>query len=243
MARRWKRGGPLSPQHTNTDRTILRGDHYSCMSNITELCNRVAHATVAMDFNQEQLIDWLFDPDKIKRLRSVKGLVAPASDRNSYPLGAGCRLSMDFQMATTPTPMEGAWAIQPEAVPFTTTVAELKALYEQFCKVRYVANWLDANATPGAVRHYWPTMLSLAPNSEALKEASTFRYVEPAGISALLPLLRETAAIVVGALLLPKKELASQEKPMYVAFSDYPLQHSGLTISTPLHQFYLRHVS
>ncbi len=153
-------------------------------------------------------------------------------------------LSIDFQSASVVTPTTDAWEPQPDCGPFIDAITQMKAVYEAWCRVGHMLNWLDANATPGAIRHYWPTMLSLAPRCDALKEASTFRYVEPAGISALLPLLRETAGTVASALLLPELDLVTASSDnMLVTFQDYQLLHGETVIATPAHTFKLVHAN
>lgn len=238
-----RRRGVLSPLHhaAGNGRTTLRGDLYAATNAVGELCNRVAVATVPLEFSKEQLIDWLFLPDAVAKLRAVKGIVNPSTWRSSYTVQNGVNLSLDFQPSSIVTPINSAWQPQPGAHPFLHSVDKLKEVYHNFMKVMHVMNWMDANATPGAIRHYWPTMLSLAPHCVELNEASTFRYVEPAGISPMLPLLRETATLVASALLLPKYDTVQDGDGMIVTIGGHSFDHEGISIATPQHPFRLVH--
>lgn len=236
----------LSPSHieAGTNRTTLRGELINAAVMVHELCDRVAHATVPMAFHKEALIDGLFRPHVVAKLRAVKGMVNPSSWRNSYELCTGCTLSLDFRDSSIVTPMNAEFQPQPSAGPFIDAVNQLKNVYESFMKVQHVMNWLDANATPGAMRHYWPTIMSLAPKCPALIEASTFRHTDPPGISTLLPLLRETAGTVASALLLPKREVAQDSDPMIVNFGNYVLAYTEeMGIPTHPHGFRLEHTT
>lgn len=231
----------LSTLH-KTGRTTLGGQMRDANNVLTKLLDRVAHASCPMRVQKEQLIEALWAPDVVARLRQAKGLVQPSSWRNSYSIGPYCRLSIDFSNSSVPTPY-APLCLQPPAAAFSRLVEDLKVIYERFCMVKHVLNWMDANATPGAIRHYWPTMLTLAPKCDELMGASSVRYVEPEGISDLLPLLRETATTVASALLTPQVDTYDGADSMLLTFGHYSLSapSTGTTIETQPHPFQLFH--
>lgn len=238
-----RRANALSHLHLaqGQTRTILGKDLMIGAANVTELTDRVASHTIEMEWGQEWLIDNMFAPEAVAKLRAVKGLVTPESQRAFYSIVDGVKLSMDFDPTSVVTPLNSAWQPQPGAYKFIHAAEQAKAVYDSFCKVRHVMNWMDCNATPGAVRHYWPTMLSLVPDNAALKEASSVRHNTPAGITSLLPLLRETASTVASALLLPKVERTPTSHVSMLILGTHGLNVYDQRIETPMHTLFLKH--
>ena len=152
----WRRH--MSKAHHKTSRSTLGNSLPVAVQNVEQLADRVAAATVRLEFDKEQLIHWLFKPDAVQKLCAVKGFVNPSSWRYSYLVQIGVNLSLDFQTSSIVTPMNSAWQPQPEAYPFIETVDKLRGIYHDFMKVMHVMNWMDANATPGAIRQYWPNV-------------------------------------------------------------------------------------
>lgn len=177
----------------------------AALKTITQMELNVAAATAPVTYTMEDVIHWLVPKDIIAKLRAVNSLLSHASSTLYVSTDKVCPDSMLLSMHFEGT---GIYAPAPHLLcfdPDTIVVPHLRAVYAvnlQFRNVRAVVQWFnDKQATFGAVRHYWPSMLSLMPDCTALHEADGIRFKDIPGISEIVPLMRETQAIVAAGLL------------------------------------------
>lgn len=110
--------------------------------------------------------------------------------------------------------------VRPISNELAAWVKRVDAVREDWARVKFMANWLDDNCTLGAIRYYWPSMLLLAPEHQALHQASPEGFRDNPAISRYLPLLRETATTVAALKLMP--EIAAGAQPTIMALKLKP---------------------
>jgi hypothetical protein len=101
------------------------------------------------------------------------------------------------------------------------------AIHQKWVEVRAVCAWLNLHsATLGAARYYWPSILMLMPQNEALAACGGARYKDVPGISEIIPLMRETATTIATMKLLPeeRKDAAVKSIVTMGGFADEELK-------------------
>lgn len=170
----------------------------------------------------EETISMLFDPDTIARARAARGIAEPGGAIQNYNLGQGRTLSVCYDEERHPLPIRGGmFRAQPNIGPLLAYLNDLERVYLAFEEVKAVLKWLNRNATPGAVRYYWPSAMKLtkdAPVWEKLQEVPS-RYTQPEGITDWLQVLKDSAATVSGMLMLPNDAKAVTRDKLFVQFA------------------------
>ena len=99
----------------------------------------------------------------------------------------------------------------PEAI--KVALEDIRGVHMRFNMLRDLLEWFDKNATPGAIKYYFPCLAALIPSDVGVHvrespfhKADGIRYKEPVGIAQHLPEIRSCAALVASALLLLKAE-------------------------------------
>jgi len=179
------------------------------------------------------VMGWLFPAKTLDILRQAAAVSYESSSRMNYSVAKDVDLFVYFDKQTKPmlAPASAAMSIDPvAALPLLDTIAQMRKVFESFAAVDHVMRWLDNNATPGAIRYYWPTMLSLVPDCAAVNIETPTRFIEPKGLAPLLPLLRETATTVASALLLPANDEQGTTKGLSLQFSQQTFMMHGIEI-------------
>jgi len=206
--------------------------HVQVENAVTALNRTCATAVAVMttyEFTREATLPMLFRDDDLEKLRQVRGMVTPMSTIQAYDLGPNVTLGINYDGALVPTVTRERLAIYPERVlPLAAYIAEVKAIHEKFEEVKAVLRWLNRNATPGAIRYYWPTALQLCPHSTAFRDLQQVptRYDVPRGISDWLPSIRDAAVTVAGSLLLPNTATPRIRNTMWLNFGPYRIHPS-----------------
>ena len=163
---------------------------------------------VDINFTLEDVIDWCVDKD-IKKLLMDAHKVTYADNfwgsAGSVHIGGEMSLAIRYKEAGMFVPGDGYAkpGNGPDPKGIMAACLETLAIRDKFAKVQWVIDWLNLKqVTPGAARYYWPTILSLLPETHAVHKSDGQRYREPAGISEVIELMRETSAIVASALIL-----------------------------------------
>lgn len=151
----------------------------------------------------KELVEGMFAPETLHLARLGYGLFDTA--RHTYQQDQ----DIHFQVQLTAEGM--LYPAQMQIMPgskFEALHTAMDHALGRWARVRAMVAWFDvANTTPGAVKHYWPTMENLLPvdNTMLAKLVSTGgAFKEPRGISAIVPQLRETMETVAEAILLPE---------------------------------------
>lgn len=165
-------------------------------------------------------LEMLFDQDTLTRARNARGIIEPSSPTALYHVTPACWLGMHFDGSNTPTIMPEKLAVQPSAAPLLRMMEEARGIHDSFEEVKAVLQWMNRNATPGAVRYYWPTAMNLAKEAPIWKDLREVpsRYTIPRHIQDLLQSLKDTAATMAGALLLPDNVEPRPRAKMWLHF-------------------------
>jgi hypothetical protein len=158
-------------------------------------------------FEGGNILNWFFEEEVLRRLRLVKDLIPIAYSNEDYVLIPGVRINIDFKRLAVPTILPVSY--RPDLTkcqPIIEAAKKALEIHRKYARVKHMLRWFNRNATPGAIRAYWPAALALCPNSvsmQALMDAAPARYDTPRDIGTLLPLIRETASTVAAMELIP----------------------------------------
>lgn len=183
------------------------GDNYveSACTALNIACLKEANMFVR-DFIARDVVPILFRDDQVAKLTAVHGLLAIEREIWDYDLTPYLNGSVTIQTDYMPAPRHTALYWQSErAGPLASAVTTLNQLHVKWGAVKHLLRWFNRNATPGAVRANWPSILKLCPDSPALRELqhAPLRYTNPQDLSSLLPLIRATAATVAAMAMIP----------------------------------------
>lgn len=223
MGRKGRRQiGVLTPQR-NDERSSIGDLH---VSNAGDALNRTCAATIAemtsYGRTREQTLPMLFRDDDLDKLKAVRGMVKTSGDTRGYQIQPSVTLFIDYEEALLPAIEAGRLYIQPDRVgPLLTYIAEVKAIHDRFEEVKGVLRYLNRNATPGAIRYYWPAALKLCPNTTAFADLVEVpsRYTIPPKIGDWMQSLKDAAATVTGSLMLPQTATPRTRNTMWLTFS------------------------
>lgn len=200
------------------------------------------HQTVACmvkaDFTKEELIRWLFDDDTRCRLQSAYPLSEKHTLHQQYEV-PGCgqaNVWISFEDVEMLVPRRDVVNVDAIAAqPLFDVCAAIAKIREDFAIVHYVLEWMDTNATMGAMRYYWPSVGALAPDFELGNCPVSFR--DPKGIENMPHLLRHAARVVAEAQLIPKQTIPS--RGISLPFTGHTIEPFGQIFYAPARDFYI----
>lgn len=232
-----RRGGFQNvPAATYSERSSLGDAHVdAAITEITKLAQRAVATMTHYELTRESTLPMLFRDDDIAKLQAVRGMVQAHAATMSYMLQPSVFLFISYEDAQVPTIERDRLYIQPGRVgPLLNFVAAVKAVHDRYEEVKGVLRWLNRNATPGAIRFYWPTAMKLTPKSliwADLREVPS-RYSVPPNISGWLQPLRDAAATMAGAAMLPATAAERPRETMWLSFHSCPVKLDGNAGST-----------
>ena len=162
---------------------------------------------VPLNFDLQAICNWCFPADALAKLREALPLVYCATHIHTYPIkieGVSTRLSLELDGIGYPAPNETLFKLPPGNLLYDAII-HMQKIVKQFNEVRMVINWMDKNASVGALRYYFPAILSLIPaDNTPLFEVNGNVHKTPQGIADYVPLIRDRVSpLIVSALLLP----------------------------------------
>ena len=163
---------------------------------------------VPLNFDLQAICNWCFPADALAKLREALPLVDSASCRHIYPPikieGVSTRLALETGGIGYPAPNETLFKLPPGNLLYDAII-HMQKIVKQFNEVRMVINWMDKNASVGALRYYFPAILSLIPADKTpLFEVNGNVHKTPQGIADYVPLIRDRVSpLIVSALFLP----------------------------------------
>lgn len=216
------------------DERMSIGDTHveSAIQALNKTCGATVATMTSYDVSFNDTLRMLFPDDTLERMAAVKGLVDTRSVRASYEVVDGVVLSMDFEdsRAHVPTISPAALKLQHGRIdPLLNYIANIQAIHNRFEEVKAVLRWLNRNATPGAVRYFFPAALKLCPSSPALAELQHVpsRYTTPPKIGDWSQAIKDAATTVVSSLLLPADAVPATVKVMWLTFPKRSVHVSG----------------
>lgn len=188
---------------------------------IDKLCQKTMSVMTEYPFTREQTIPMLFPPDVLDRAHAAKGLIDPISNIVGYSV-RDAYLYLDYTGSHWPAIRAGdATELQPNAAPLLAFIKQVRTIHLQFEELKGVLRWLNRNATPGAIRYYFPIASALCPQSPSLKALPHVpsRYTQPAGINDWMQSIKDASACYASAQLLPvAAKPRSRERSMWLTF-------------------------
>lgn len=223
MAWRRRSSSGMAGYRNHDDRASIGDVHVEeAIHTISRWSAITAKLTLSYGKSREETLPLLFDHDVLKRAQAARGLIEPATKVMSYPnIWVGATLFIHYDDCHTPPLVSSAVGLQPGSGVLSQYLADLMRVHLQFEQVKGVIRWLNRNATPGAIRYFFPAAMKLTPKAPIwadLQEVPS-RYSVPDGISEWLPILKEAATTVTGALMLPNEaDMPSRDK-LWVSFA------------------------
>lgn len=172
---------------------------------------------------RETTLSMLFADDTIAKLKQVRGMVTTLGHIRAYTVVPGVDLHINYDGAMVPAVDDKMLALNQNASrlpPLLAYIAEVKAVHDRFEEVKAVLKWFNRNATPGAVRYYWPAAMKLCPNSRAwdgLQDVPS-RYTTPEDIGDWIQPIKDAAATVAGSAMLPSDAVPREQGNMWLTF-------------------------
>lgn len=187
---------------------------------LEDMAKRSVATQTKYGYTRDETIAMLFDPTDITHAQNARGIVSPQANVVLYRVAEGVDLGIDFAGCPTLAIDAARLSLQPCAAPLIAMVEQVSAIHYRFEEAKAALRWLNRHATPGAIRYYWPSAMQLtkdAPIWRDLQEVPS-RYNVPPGIGLILQSLKDAAATVSGALLLPDTTLTPRDK-MWLRFT------------------------
>lgn len=200
------------------------GDGYvdEAVAKLNRTCGAAVATMTKYGHSREKTLPMLFRDDDLAKLEAVLGMVDTSSQIELYKIIPDVFLSISYADAKVPTIEPDRLYLQPDRLaPLLSYIAEVKAIHDKFEEVKAVLRWFNRNATPGAIRYYWPTALELCPKApafDALQDVPT-RYHNPPKVSSWLQPIKDAAATVAGSLLLPGDAHPRIRDKMWLTFT------------------------
>ena len=200
MSRRRPRSAP-----PNGSLTVYQKQ--TALHKVKTLEKAMVSTMVPLNFDLQAICNWCFPADALAKLREALPLVDSATHRHTYPIkieGILTRLSLELDGIGYPALNETLFKLPPGNLLYDAII-HMQKIVKQFNEVRMVINWMDKNASVGALRYYFPAILSLIPaDNTPLFEVNGNVHKTPQGIADYIPLIRDRVSpLIVSALFLP----------------------------------------
>jgi hypothetical protein len=202
---------------------------------IDGLCQRTVAVMTEYSVSRDDTIRALFPPDVLERAMAARDLIEPNTHTIGYHIGS---ISTVFELSIKyweprhyPPLNASAMVLQPTSAPLLAFIEEVRAIHEQFEELKAVLRWLNRNATPGAIRYYFPAVLALCPNSPpimALQHVPT-RYTQPKDINDWMQSIRDASAVYAGTQMLPSTAKGRDRGDMWLTFRSRELQRGNVS--------------
>jgi hypothetical protein len=211
-------------RHTDGQRASI-GDQE--VANAVLRIHGVMKAEIAMNIEKEftamHCLNMFFPDDLQDRLMAVRHCMTPASHVGIYQIGGvGTHVHVNWIKTGIPTPSPDVMRPHHDRMDlFFSAIDTISAARIKYGKVVHLLRWFNQNATPAAVRNFWPSALALVPGSKfAVDNAEApSRYSSPQGIGQLLPLLRETSGTVAGMQLIPRDFAGRKQNQVWLTMT------------------------
>jgi hypothetical protein len=195
-------------------------------SDLTTLAQTTVAAMTEYQHSRETTLPMLFADDTLAKLKQVRGMVKARDRIKFYPMLLNTRLAIDYEGALVPAIERDCFVVNPDrSGPLLHYIKAVEAIHRQFEEVKAVLRWLNENATPGAIRYYFPAAMTLCP--QALSADVPSRHKTPEGISNWIQPIRDAAATVVSSLLLPSTAVPKARGNMWLTFDPWTVQVAG----------------
>lgn len=220
MSRRYRN---LSFKMT-TDRSSIGEAHVDrAVDTISKQCKQTIATMLSYTKTVEQTVDMLFEPTTIERSRTAHGVVIEPHNRVVYQVGDKVSISLSYEDTKLLPIRKDVVRYQAHLYgELEQYIKDVWAIHHKFEEVKAVLKWLNRNATPGAVRYYWPTAMKLCPESTIWRDLQDVpsRYNEPKDVRVWTQAMKDAANTMAAAELLPKDTDTPDPGAMHLTFSE-----------------------
>lgn len=204
----------------------------SAITSIKQTMQKAIALQTSYEPSRQSTLSMLFDDEDIAKLSQVRGMVKTEGNTRDYDIENGVTLTIGFAGALVP-------AIEPHMLklnygriqPLMTYISEVKAIHDKFEEVKGLLRWMNRNATPGAIRYYWPTAMELTPKAPVWNDYRNVpsRYSTPPDIGDWLQVIKDAATTVAGSLMLPGDIILRQRDKMWLTFKTRKVELSNVS--------------
>lgn len=213
------------------ERSSLGDSHLNeAITNINKVQQQAVALMTHYQPTREKTLSMLFHDTDIEKLRQVRGLIKTDTNIKTYAIGTAedddINLSIDYEGAAVPSIQPEALAIYPDRVgPLLDFTVAVKAEHRKYEELKGVLRWLNRNATPGAIRYFFPQAMKLVPTSPIWRDLQEVpsRYTTPSDYGIWAQVLRDAANTVAGMMLFPSDTHARERKQMWLTFKPIPV--------------------
>jgi len=196
----------MGRQRQHTINTQTWEPALTCINRMEKAMVRVMVKTG--DLTYHDMIDWLLPPEPLQAMR----VAAPYADLSrgsdvskDFDFGNKASFALDFANMGYITPKRSLFAIQHDNknhMQFAGIISKVIGIVIQHNKLRTIlAHFRNKNVTPGAAKHYWPTLQSLLPSDHAFFQVKGDRFKDVFFEQNVMEHLREAPEIVAKGLL------------------------------------------
>jgi hypothetical protein len=209
----------------------------AAIATIEQMAQRTYATLYSYTPSVDDTIRMLFTPDTIQKAMDAYGIVEALGSVRQYKLAEQATLGVNYDKSLMKClPIKAAnMVLQPSVEPLKAHIDELGAMRAKFAEAKHVVQWLDRYATLGAIRYYFPSVMQLIPQCPAVAQMQSLpsRHKEPDGISALLQPIRDAAATLAAAALLPAEAKIRNNTGLWLTFDAHRLDtNTGLHYTT-----------
>lgn len=185
---------------------------------ISKMESAVVTKTVTVDYTLEDVVNWLWGPDVVAKLKAAYPYVSTLAHRyhrervEMLPFTLECMFHVDTTKVGMTCPTSNLIALQPAwDRGISDSINQVAALNARFNAVRRVVQWLNDNATLGYARHAFPPLTHFLPPNHEFHNYDGRRYQEPPTSmpTSVVQDLREASATVALGILCGKLETQS----------------------------------
>lgn len=157
----------------------------------------------------KQIIDLLFSQEHQKLLKDAFKLVDTHNTSGIIrPVKIGlddirAHIHIEFEDMLMP---KSEIALAVHDTPLGEHLRNIAIICRKFYVCTEVLDWFQNNATPGAIRNYWPAILPFLPSECVVKKHEGLRYKVPHGINEHLDKIRETGEFLTQVTMAPHVE-------------------------------------
>jgi len=196
---------------TPRERSVLGGTHlHNAKAKIESLCQRSIKVLAPFEHDMEAVLPWCFSDDTRMTLKHAHNLIQRntygwgVATQAAYQIAEGTAIHLDVESVKMLAPKAEMFQLNEQGlgVPLLDAIDQIRVIKNKFDLAEHVLDWLDGHVTAGAMRYYWPTVLSLAPQAPTLAGEVPTRFNTPGNITPFLPFIRESAGTIASALML-----------------------------------------
>jgi len=201
------------------------GDSYvaEAVKALNTTCQKTVTVMTHWQQTREATLPMLFSDRVLEKMHAVRGLVDHRSDNINYDMGDGATLTINYHEARLPainaTALRHDRAIT--AAGLYEHIAAIKAVHDRFEEVKGVLRWCNKHCTPGAIRYNFPQALQLCPQAPAFRDMSGVptRHVNPSNIGGWVQPIKDAAATLAQAVMLPDDVKPRDKGTMWLTFA------------------------